>query len=126
MDGNSLGKFAWYLKYQHCQTARRTHKVCQAVLPYGLNKSMIPRSRHQLWSSMVVLDFAQLAMGLAQHESHYKDDLLESCFLKSPTILRLAEETHRSPHGDDAKLMPLRHRIKHTKLLSDHQRHMIR
>ena len=58
---------------------------------------------------MGVLGFARPAMGLAQHELHYKDGLLESCFLKSPTILRLAEETHHSLPDDDAKLTPLRH-----------------
>ena len=58
---------------------------------------------------MVALGFAQLATDLAPHEPHYKDGLLESCFLKSPTTLRLAEEIHRLLPDADAKLTPLRH-----------------
>ena len=142
MDGNSLGKFAWHLKHQHCQTAKRTHKVCQAVLPNAQSKLMTPRSRHQLWSSMVALDFARPAMGLAPHEPHYKDGLLESCFLKAQQLCDLLRKfivcclmptqsgsrcTIRTQCPSQTKInSSWRHRIEHTKLFSNDQRHMIR
>ena len=70
---------------------------------------MTLRSKHQQRSSMGVLGFARLAMGLAPHEPHDKDGLLENCFLKSPTTLRLAEEIHRLLPYADAKRKPLHH-----------------
>ena len=57
---------------------------------------------------MGVLGFARLAMGLAPHEPHYKDGLLENYFLKSPIILPLAEEIHRSPPYANAKRKPVK------------------